>query len=332
MQCMEVWGGNRATTQSVAMAGLDAWVHCRPYSGPDQPLSGQSQPTDEGGGDIHYLSSCATGRITRLLIADVSGHGASVSSIAVTLRDLMRRYVNFVDHGRLVRTLNADFVSLADAGCFATALVATYWSPTSRLTLSNAGHPRPLVRRASTGRWEFLHANERNAGADDAPANLPLGLFDPGAYDQFSVTLQPDDLVLLYTDSVIETPDARGRLLGEDGLRSLLDEIQNTDPSALIETLKAALVARQQTDTFNDDLTMVVLRPNELAPRMRMLDGLLAGGRILRAGWERIRRGAGGIPWPELTIANIGGAVISPLGRLVRRQGTSERATARSGV
>src|SRR5258706_2672840 len=94
MQCMEVWGGNQASDNGVIMPGLDAWVVSRPYEG------------DEAGGDIHYVSSCNTGRITRVLIADVSGHGQHVAKVASALRRLMRRYVNSIDQTRLVRCLN----------------------------------------------------------------------------------------------------------------------------------------------------------------------------------------------------------------------------------
>jgi len=62
MQCMEVWSGSQLTAQGVAFGGLDAWVYSKPYGGAKH------------GGDIYYASSCATGRITRLLLADVSGH------------------------------------------------------------------------------------------------------------------------------------------------------------------------------------------------------------------------------------------------------------------
>src|SRR5437899_11480300 len=83
MQCMEVWGGNQAVDSGVVMVGLDAWVFSRPFE--------QSQ---EGGGDVYYVSSCATGRITRLLVADVSGHGSAVCDVAGQLRSLMRRNIN----------------------------------------------------------------------------------------------------------------------------------------------------------------------------------------------------------------------------------------------
>ena len=63
MQCMEVWGGSQVTSSGVELAGLDVWVYSKPF--------GEAQR----GGDVYYVSSCASGRISRLLLADVSGHG-----------------------------------------------------------------------------------------------------------------------------------------------------------------------------------------------------------------------------------------------------------------
>src|ERR1700754_1906930 len=98
MTCMEVWGGSDAADAAVTLSGLDAWVYSRPYEQAD------------AGGDVYYVSACATGRINRLLVADVAGHGEKVRDIAVQLRDLMRRYVNFLDQSKFVRTLNGQFV------------------------------------------------------------------------------------------------------------------------------------------------------------------------------------------------------------------------------
>src|SRR6202051_5420709 len=87
MTCMEVWGGSQLTTRRVEMGGLDAWVYSKPF--------GQAQR----GGDVYYASSCATGRITRLLLADVAGHGNTVAATAADLRTLMRRVVNRLGPG-----------------------------------------------------------------------------------------------------------------------------------------------------------------------------------------------------------------------------------------
>src|SRR5438034_6831196 len=144
MTCMEVWGGNQSVDSGVVMAGLDAWVYSKPYGGSD------------GGGDVYYVSSCATGRITRLLVADVSGHGQAVADLAVTLRTLMRKYVNHIDQTRFVRSMNERFVEMSAAGIFATAVVTTFFAPTKQLSLCHAGHPPAMLYRAGTKTWSVL--------------------------------------------------------------------------------------------------------------------------------------------------------------------------------
>src|SRR5436305_7033824 len=119
MTCMEVWGGNTPTNNGVSMLGLDAWVYSKPYQSAD------------AGGDVYYVSSCATGRITRLLVADVSGHGAAVSELAGHLRGMMRRYVNYLDQSRFVGEMNRQFATQSKLGNFATAVVTTFFAPTN---------------------------------------------------------------------------------------------------------------------------------------------------------------------------------------------------------
>ena len=132
MVCMEVWGGTAPITKHVRMQGLDAWVY--------------SQPCGDStcGGDVYYASSCATGRISRLLVADVAGHGDMVGELAGVLRGLMRQFVNYIDQTRFVRAMNAAFVAGTPDGVFATAVVCTFFGPTRRLTVCNPAHPKPL--------------------------------------------------------------------------------------------------------------------------------------------------------------------------------------------
>src|ERR1700685_732330 len=204
MTCIEVWGGSQLTSNGVELSGLDVWVYSKPY--------GEAQR----GGDVYYVSSCATGRISRVLLADVSGHGTSVAATAADLRSLMRRFVHRLDHKELGQLLNDQFTELSSHGRFATAIVTTFFAPTRRLTLCNAGHPRPLLYRADSRTWSFLS----HTGADGRPAagNLPLGLIDAVEYEQFDVELAPGDCVLSYTDALMESHDADGEVLGEKGV------------------------------------------------------------------------------------------------------------------
>jgi serine phosphatase RsbU (regulator of sigma subunit) len=213
------------------------------------------------GGDLHYLSVCGGGIITRLLVADVSGHGASVADFSNSLRALLRRNINTKDQTRLVQALNREFSSLAQLQRFATAVIATYLATTRRLTVCNAGHPRPLLFSASTGSWTFLDKEIGERG------NLPLGLDDESAYHQFAVTLTRGDSLIVYTDALTEAADASGKLLGEEGLLELCRGLDPTAPLAFGPALLAAVDLHRNGRPADDDITLVTLHHNGEGPR-----------------------------------------------------------------
>ena len=248
LQCMEIWGGNQATDRAVATPGLDLWVYSRPHEGA------------EGGGDVHYVSLCGGGMITRFILADVSGHGASVAELARSLRALMRKNINRKDQGRLVQALNREFSDLAKLSRFATAVVVTYLTKGDRLTVCNAGHPRPLHRRAATGEWAVL--SHDTTATDSGPSDLPLGVLDETGYTQLELPLGRGDLVLFYTDALTEAEDTAGRQLGEAGLLDLVRRLDQTNPAAVPAALVAELDAFRGGRPAGDDLTFLLLHHN----------------------------------------------------------------------
>jgi hypothetical protein len=286
MQCMEVWGGNQAVDNGVIMPGLDAWVYSRPHDG------------DAAGGDVHYLSSCATGRITRLMVADVSGHGQTVSETAVALRGLMRRFINHLDQQKAVEFLNREFGKLEKSGRFATAILGTFWAPTGQLTLCNAGHPRPFWYRAKDNAWHLIRAREEEG---DGPVDVPLGVLDSTTYSQLGVRLRASDMVLLYTDSLTEARTAGGELLGEAGAQGLLNRVDAREPAAFVRSLLSRF--ESEGVTFSDDVTLLLLRANGLVPPLSFRERLNAIGHVL----GELIPGRGGAKLPEMSVANTGG-------------------------
>lgn len=300
MQCMEVWGGNGLVDSGVSMAGLDAWVFSRPF--------GQSQT----GGDVHYVSSCATGRITRLLVADVSGHGAEVADVAADLRRLMRRFINYIDQGAFVREMNGQFSALSQSGRFATALVTTFFAPTNEVSVCNAGHPPPLHYSAKKRTWSVLESKQRDS---PSAANIPLGIADVDDYEQFGVRLAVGDLVLCYTDSLIESRYAGGEMLGVAGLLQVARGIEAANPTEFVHALLDAVAPLHQGNLEGDDVTVLLFRPNGMAPCVPMRDRLLAPWRIIRSLTRSALRGGRDGGFPEISVANIGGALFSRFNR-----------------
>jgi serine phosphatase RsbU (regulator of sigma subunit) len=264
MSCMEIRGGTRAVQEAFHTPGLDAWLFSRPYQGAER------------GGDVHYVSLCGGGVITRLVVADVSGHGAEVADFSEALRDLMRRNINTKSQTRLVQALNRQFGASAQSMRFATAVVSTYLAHRRTLTLCNAGHPRPLWHRAAEGAWSVLDKGVL------APGNLPLGVDDESPYDQFTVSLGRGDLVLFYTDALTEAADPGGRLLGEDGLLALASGLDASDLHRFAPSLLGAVEGYRGGQPAGDDLTLLVLHHNASGPRrMSLGEKLDVYGKVL---------------------------------------------------
>lgn len=300
MQCMEVWGGSQTTAQSVQLGGLDAWVYSKPFGNADF------------GGDVYYASSCATGRINRLLLADVSGHGDVVAEAAVALRKLMRRYVNFLDQSKFVRSLNRQFVAMSRQGRFATAIATTFFAPSRVLTVCNAGHPPPLMYTASSKSWSIL---EKPQDDNERPHNVPLGVLDFMDYEQFDIELDAGDLVLCYTDALVESRGSDGEMLGPKGLLRLVESV-SVDPSeTFIQSLLDKISAEFSGNLSEDDVTVMLLRPNALRPRIRFRQKVGAILRLLGAMVRGLDPRAERPPLPDFKLPNIAGAVVPPLAK-----------------
>jgi serine phosphatase RsbU (regulator of sigma subunit) len=308
---MEVWGGSQFTERGVKFGGLDTWVYSQPYK------------QAHSGGDVYYASSCATGRISRLLLADVAGHGEAVAATAADLRTLMRRFVNRLDQKEFVRLLNQQFAALAKQSVFATGIVTTFFAPTQRLIICNAGHPRPLLYRVAQQKWDLLgHEGPITSGT---PRNLPLGILSMTEYEQFDIELEPGDCVLSYTDALIESCDADGQMLGETGLLRITRLLGNEEPDKLIETLLSEIAWRYPENLTDDDVTVMLIRANGSNPDYTFSDKLKAairfGGMLVRS----IRPGAERAPFPDANLANVGGAIIPALGRRWRSANAMRR-------
>lgn len=274
MQCMEVWGGNHAVDTGVIMAGLDAWLYSRPHG------------EGEAGGDIHYVSSCAAGMLTRLLVADVSGHGPAVSEVAGNLRKLMRQYINYTDQSQFVHEIDREFAELKkNPGAFATAVAITFESVGNRFLMCNAGHPPPLRFHKRKRKWMPMI----RAADDDSIADIPLGIDSSGCYNQFQTNLEVGDLVLCYTDSLIESRDRNGEMFEVKGLLNILSEIDTRDLSQIIPSLLKKIEQSHEGNLKNDDVTVLLFRPNGMLPKIPMRNWLMVPYHLIQSRFNRMR-------------------------------------------
>ena len=269
LSCLGVWGGNQATDSLVQTTGLDAHAFSKPYGG------------GTGGGDVLHVTACSSGRITRALLADVAGHGQEVAGTAEGLRRLMARSADILDQAKLVRELNAGFSKLE--GRFASAVVVSYFRPTGALTICNAGHPPPLLYSVSQRAWSCLDPHRETAASGPAtslPSNLPLGMFGSVAYDLQEVDFGAGDLILLYTDGVIEAEAPDEEQFGQERLLDLVSSLPPPRVGEVIPRVLEALEAWVGSTELEDDVSLMVFGRNEFEASLK--DDALAPVRFLR--------------------------------------------------
>lgn len=265
MQCMEIWGGNREIDQSFEAPGVDIHVYSRPY-----------MQSKTGGGDIYYLTSCASGRISRFLLADVSGHGATAARIATSLRDMLRNNVNRISQEKFVTQMNREFGQLSAEDGFATAVVATFFQPTRSLDISLAGHPNPFYYQSDSQSWSMLVTQQEEQGLQ----NLPLGIHDDSHYPGDRMKTVVGDMFLLYSDAFIESVDEQNQMLGTKGLLDLLNQAGPLKPSEVVSFLVTQVKKLSEENLKQDDATLVL---GHCTPsKTRFVDNLVAPFRLFK--------------------------------------------------
>jgi sigma-B regulation protein RsbU (phosphoserine phosphatase) len=249
LACAETWAGNQQTASLVELPGLTAWVYSVPVG------------LSHAGGDVHYVSVCPDCLVSRIALADVSGHGQAVAVFGEKLRELMHRYLRSLEHIALMRDLNQAVREELGDGHYATMVAVGWHGRRGLVVITNAGHPPPLWYRASRGEWSWLET--QRASERGRPAGVPLGLLADVTYDQLFVKPQPGDLIVLYSDGVSEAIGPDGNELGRDGLMNMAIALDSSSAEALGTLLASALRSFRGDGEILDDETIIVMRMND---------------------------------------------------------------------
>jgi sigma-B regulation protein RsbU (phosphoserine phosphatase) len=199
-------------------------------------------------GDWYDVVTLPGGRVG-VVVADVSGHGAAAGSVAAQFKQAL---VTALSLGRLgPAALEAGRAVLRDDERFVTCLIAELEPASGRLRVTNAGHPPPLVLTVDPEDG-VVSARELDGGG------MVVSTLGAAAWTSHEVTLAEGELLLLYTDGLIEARNENGRLLGLDGVAAALATVAEPAPQAIVDIcLDAALSFR--APTRRDDITLVVL-------------------------------------------------------------------------
>jgi sigma-B regulation protein RsbU (phosphoserine phosphatase) len=247
IQCAEVWGGNHSVHTPVSLPGLRGMLFSRGCTG-------------GRGGDLHYLSMCGSGLLSRVCIADVVGHGDEVAGVGREIHALLRRHTNWPDHRRMLRHLNR---SLEKRGLKAltTAAVLTYYPPSQRLSFSYAGHPPGWYYSTESRAWRRLTNDQSSDYDDDGPiTDCPLAVAPDAEFTRAKLRPKLGDRLLLITDGVLEAMDDANRHFGAERVARLLVDHCESDLGEIADALLRALTEHVGSSEFrHDDLSFLLL-------------------------------------------------------------------------
>ena len=196
------------------------------------------------GGDWYDALELDEGR-TAVMIGDVVGHGVRAATTMSELRNSLRALIleGHSPAGALC-ALNRVVHATIGPGMIATVLVMVIDAEAGTITVARTGHPPPAVRSA-TGQVRFL----------ETPTTVPLGIDNPADIPEASYPVAPGDMVLLYTDGLVE----RRREAINVGLQRLREALAGADGD--IEMVCDHVLTQTVGDqASHDDVALLAVR------------------------------------------------------------------------
>jgi serine phosphatase RsbU (regulator of sigma subunit) len=211
---------------------------------------GRCRPSQQIGGD-YYDHAAGVGGTLTALIADVSGHDVAsalfMAQARVVFKEAIARGASPAEI--LARTNDVLAGDLIASGLFLSAFAARYDPATGTLEFADAGHNRPLLYRAATGRCETV-----------ATEGFLIGVKEETEYRDRRASLAPGDALVLYTDGVVEARDGAGEFFGDARLGALVEARGGEPAEALGEGIFEAVEGFAGAAPLRDDVTVVVVR------------------------------------------------------------------------
>ena len=227
-------------------------VNLQPRRSPEIPglqLDARSIPAKAVGGDYYDMFPIDDQR-WGITVGDVSGKGVPAAMLMVMLRSLLRASAAGGDSAaEVVTSVNRMIFPDLDPAMFVTLFYGIYHAGTRELTFTNAGHNYPLLISAATAEVQELQTDD-----------LIVGMFDDYCYRQQTVTMEPDDLLVLYTDGITEAQSEAGEPFGERRLMDVVCLSEGDDCADVVRKVFSSVLSFTGERPPGDDMTLMVMR------------------------------------------------------------------------
>jgi serine phosphatase RsbU (regulator of sigma subunit) len=216
---------------------------------PGIELAAFMQPARLLGGDYYDFFPVSNG-VVDVVIADVSGKGAAASLLMPSLAVALRlRAGELSGPAAILKDLDGVLKQITNSATFVTMFYARF-NPTLRtLEYASGGHNPPLLMRTGTGESLLL----------DQGGPI-MGILPDAQFSNTNVTLQPGDILTLYTDGVTEQEDENGDEFSIDRLKKVILSTESEPAATMVTDIAEAVSTFAGTREQSDDLTVVVAK------------------------------------------------------------------------
>lgn len=211
-------------------------------------LAGRSRPAENVGGDYYDFLDLGGDRLG-ICVADVSGKGLPAALLMASVQAVLRaRYEEAADPAACLQTVGRLLYRSTRRSSFVSMIYAVVDAVSHVVTYANAGHNRPLLR-TSNGTVRRLET-----------ADLVLGAVSEAAYRTDTVVMEPECMLLLYSDGMTEAMNARREEFGEERLVDAFRSAPETTAEDVLEAITRRIGEHVGDASQHDDMTMLLAR------------------------------------------------------------------------
>ena len=216
---------------------------------PEADVAARVVPAESVGGDFYHLFRLP-GKRTGVMIGDVSGHGYRAALImALAMSAAAIHAQNAADPGEMLSLLLGTLKDeLATTEMFIALFFGVVDRKSDKLIFSNTGHPHAFV------------FGKKGAPRRLAAIGPPLGMGDVPPSAETTSWKSKDDLLVLFTDGIVDARTPTGDRLGEQRVLDVVSANRTRTPKEILNTVFEMLDRHVAGTATRDDLTLLVLR------------------------------------------------------------------------
>jgi sigma-B regulation protein RsbU (phosphoserine phosphatase) len=211
-------------------------------------ISAYNFPTEEVSGDYYDWVRIYDDQIG-MVIADVSGKGVPAALLMAFLRASLRAaiHIGYAPHISMAKVNYLLWESI-ERNQFVTAFYGVLDASNKTLAYTNAGHNPPLVLDKD-GKARFI---ERGG--------LPLGMFRDTRYYEYYVSIEPGQVIVLYTDGVTEAVNTKGEEYGRERLAQAIADARELSAREMISRIHRDVIDWTEGLGADDDITFFIIK------------------------------------------------------------------------